>query len=189
MFSNAKNAVYFTKIKKFLHAQKNIKDLQDAIVNAPFIDKLRAVQLDLGIVVLLLVDEVTGLINRVALSDTELAKGAVSVSAKSFYDINIPLDDKNNCIAEAIRTVNFTQTHDWKYLFTPVLTAAEARMNQAGAAIGCSVVHPIAVSNKRGALIFSFFQPPEHINEKHYLFASRYAKAVTNVLGATTPWL
>ena len=187
LFGKTKNAVYFNKIKKLLHSAKNDTELYRAIVNAPFHNKLRAVQLDLGIVVLLLVNEQTKMIDRIALSDTELAAGAISVSAKPFHSIKIPLSSKTNIIADAIRSNDFRQTGDWKYLFTPALTAEEARFNQAGAAIGCSVVSPLIDTSKKGALIFSFFQHPENISVAHYNFIAQYSSAVAQALSLAMP--
>ena len=158
--------------------QSNDSDLFNTIVNAPFNDKIHAVKLDLGIVVLLLVNEKEDTIDRVALSNTELAQGAVNVSAKPFHDIKIPLHDVSNIITEAIMTNKPTKTDDWKYLFTPSLTEDEARMNQAGAGIGCSIVAPFKSKKRTGAVIFSFFQEPSRITPLHENFISSYIKEV-----------
>ncbi len=62
-----------------------------AIVDAPFQDKLATTSLGLGIVVFLLIDEQEAVIERVALSKTESAEGAVLMSAKPFRKIKVPL--------------------------------------------------------------------------------------------------
>lgn len=54
--------------------------LNDTIVNAPFGDNLGAIDIDLGVVVLLLARPETKTIDRIALSDTYSAKGAVRMS-------------------------------------------------------------------------------------------------------------
>ena len=156
--------------------------LNERIVNAPFEDKLISVKLGLGVVVLLVVNTSTNTIDRIELSNTELAKGAVEVSAKRFHEIKIPVDDKENAIALSVRTGELQIVDDWKYLFTPELNEDEARMNQAGAAIGCSLVQSFKGNNISGALICSFFQEPTLIAEHHKKFIKAYAHAVGEAL-------
>lgn len=152
------------------------KKLYQSLVNAPFADKILATTIDLGIVVLLLVNKAAGTIDRIALSQTEMAKKAVQVSAKPFEKIQIPLDAEENIISQAINSGNMTQTSDWYELFAPVFTPKQARLNQHNASIECSFVHPIG--NQQGALIFSFYQPLENITETHRKFIKRFARLV-----------
>lgn len=156
--------------------------LFQAIVDAPFAFKLEVARLHLGIIVLLLVNEKSGMIDRVALSRTELAKGASEISVKRFEDIKIPLNFKENKIAQAITTGQPQTTGDWQYLFNPVLTPEEARFNQAGGAIACSVVYPLRGLKPGGALIFSYYQYPDMISQKHQNFMERYAQLVATEL-------
>lgn len=168
-------------LEQTLMNARSQSDLLKAIVNAPFSDQLLCVNLDLGIIVLLLVNKSTNTIDRVALSDTDLAKGAVRVSAKPFHEIHIPRFAKNNSIVEALDTGRYKITQDWKTLFAPVLTPEQARQNQQGASIECSLVWPLTVLDG-GALIFSFYQPMEHISESHLAFVRHYAKIVEKSL-------
>lgn len=153
---------YFAGLTRQLMAVNNKSQLLQTIVDAPFTNPVEAARMGLGIVVLLLLDHKTGIIHRVALSNTELAKGTTDISVKKFEDIEVPLDAPDNVIARAIRTGKPEGTADWHYLFTPALTAEEARLNQAGGAIAYSEVHPLQNKDCRGgALIFSYFQ---HLN-------------------------
>lgn len=165
----------YVKLEKTLGSASKGSKLYQQIVNAPFKHTAWMTQLSLGIIVLLLVDKKTGQINRVALSETESAKGAVDYSVKEFKQIKIPLGYEQNIIATAIRTGRPQQTADWQYLFTPDLTAEEARFNQAGAGIGCSCVYPFDDGNDGGALIFSYYQTPEHLTLYHEKFMTAYS--------------
>lgn len=158
------------------------QQLYRAIVDAPFDQKVEVALLHLGIVVLLLADAKTGMINRVALSDTELAKGTTDISVKRFEDIKIPLDYPENIIAKAIRTGKPQLTTDWQYLFAPALTPEEARFNQAGGAIACSAVYPLSGVGDGGALIFSYYQYPEKLGSAQRHFMRTYSGMVTAAL-------
>jgi hypothetical protein len=183
LFAQSEETIYFQKLEELLkHATGNKQDIYQSVVNAPFSDKRRAVLLGLGIVVLLLVNKKTRTIDRIALSDTELAKGAVRMSVKPFHDIKIPIDYKGNFIAEAIRSDRYQQTSDWQYLFAPALDIEEARLNQAGAGIGCSFVYPLVDMNPGGALIFSYYITLDKIQKEHHDFMWKYAKLISKLL-------
>jgi hypothetical protein len=152
-----------------------------AMVDTPFADPVEATRKDLGIVVLLLVNPRRKTIDRIALSKTSMAEGAVLMSAKPFHSIRIPLGQANNIIAQAITRGELTQTSDWKSLFAPALTAKEARFNQSGAGIETSVVAPIGFRHG-GAMIFSFYQPPANLGPDHYYFVKTYSRLVDEKL-------
>lgn len=172
----------YTEIKGKLEAADSGEKLFEAIVNVPFDDKLQTSLIFLGIVVLLLVNKKTGLIDRVAVTDNELAAGTKKMSVKKFEDIKIPVNDKQNIIARAIETGMTQGTNDWKYLFTPALKPREARLNQAGGAIAYSAVYPLAGVRDGGALIFSYFQYPEKIGPDQVKFMQKYSQLVSEVL-------
>ncbi len=178
-------AAYMAKtldvIRALFESDMSVQALNQLIVNAPFRDALYATSLDLGIVVLLRIDEHTGMINRVALSDTRLATEAVRASAKPFKDIQIPSDTEDNIIAMAIREQRSVATEVWKALFTPALTESEARRNQTSAGIECSVVYPLDTT-PGGALIFSFYQPERNLGTVHKNFMVAYSELVSRAL-------
>lgn len=184
MLSPQELSEFLAELRNSLLSGKSLRDYQ-AIVDAPFGDKLRSVQIDLGIMVFLLVNNKTKTIDRIALSNTELAHGAVKVSTKPFHEIKVPVGYSDNIIARAISSNQLQKTDDWQYLFVPDLTAEEARFNQASAGIGSSIVTPFTANNLSGALIFSLFQPLDNINETHFKFATSYTAVVEEVLSAS----
>lgn len=146
--------------ERALKSAQNQKDLYSAIVNAPYADRIFTTHLGLGIVVLLLKNDQTQTLDRIALSDTELATGAVRMSAKPFHEIKIPLDASQNILVQTVNHNKPMRTDDWQYLFTPVLTAQEARLNQYGAGVEFSFTYPLYSAAKKdtvGAMIFSYF--------------------------------
>lgn len=172
---------YYKKLSASLGKHRSDEALFKAIVNEPFADRAHAALLGLGIMVLLLVDKPSGLIKRIALSDTEPAKGALDYSVKKFEEIVIPVKYKGNFIAEAIRSGRYQETSDWQYLFAPDLEPEEARLNQAGAGIGCSFVYPLKARDG-GALIFSYFISLDKIQSEHRDFMFHYSKIVSRQL-------
>lgn len=175
-------AIDYDTLRQKLASVTRRQDVFRMVVDAPFEFKVEAAMLNLGIIVLLLVDKATRMIDRVALSNTELAKGTTDMSVKRFEDIKIPLDYPDNIIAKAIRTQRPQRTTDWRYLFEPALTAREARLNQAGGAIACSVVYPLPRTLDGGALIFSYYQYPDQIGSAQRAFMKRYAAMVAERL-------
>ena len=172
---------FLSTIRTQLLGRKNLQELHEAIVNYPFKSKLLMTYLDVGIIVLLRVNEDDQMVDRIALSKTELAEGAVRASAKPFHEIRIPLKNKENIIPKAINTGKSQATEDWYYLFTPELTASQARRNQTSASVECSIVLPLTFS-PGGALIFSFYQPTKNLNQEHSDFIHTYATLVSEVL-------
>lgn len=172
---------YFQRIRELLDAAGSDEELLEAIVNAPFHDKVRTTRIDLGIIVLLRVNKKVGTIDRVALSDTEQAAGAVKMSELPFKAIKIPLGYEGNFIAKAIDTGEVQHVTDWKYLFAPALNPRAARFNQAGAGIEYSCVHPLK-AHDGGALIFSFFQENKNISKAHAKFMAAYSRIADEYL-------
>src|SRR5688572_21719160 len=76
-------------------------DLFQAIVDLPFKQKALVTPLGLGLMVLVLVNKKTSTVDRTALSDTEMARGAVEYSVLPFRAINIPLQAKDNILVKA----------------------------------------------------------------------------------------
>ena len=171
--------------ENLLRAAHSDDELCKAIVNGPFADRSITTDLGLGIIVLLLVNEKTKTIDRVALSNTDPAVGAVRMSARPFHEIKIPLTEKNNILVKAVSSGKPQVTSDWQYLFTPVLTAQEARFNQFGAGIDHSIVYPL--HNKQdgtvpAAIIFSYFELPHDIGAEHNEFMGQVVERVEQYL-------
>lgn len=180
-YSNNMTPETFSEMEASLSEALKKGNLFETIVNLPFKNKILTTSIDLGIMVLLQIDPKTKTIDRVALSDTEQAKSAVKVSAKQFHEIKIPMSEKSNIIATAIRQKEYKLTEDWAPMFNPVLTPKQARLNQENAGIECSLVYPL-LSCHGGALIFSFYQPQSYITDEHLEFIANYADLVEKAL-------
>lgn len=176
-------AIDYVTLKHSLEGQSDEQALHKAIVNTPFSHRLATLQMFLGIVVLLLVDKKTGKINRVALSDTELAKNTTDVSAVPFEEIKIDVTHPTNVIAKAIRLGEPQSVADWQYLFEPALTPAQARINQASAGIAYSAVYPFSAGDG-GALIYSYYEYGHNIGEAQQSFMRQYTTLVNGQLAA-----
>lgn len=173
---------YMLELHALLLKPKTDKQLFQTIVNAPFTTRSKGRPVGLTIVVLLLVNKATDSIDRIALADTESARGAVEFSVKPFHEIKIPLDDKKNAIVKAIKTNTHQIVTDWQYLFTPVLSAEESRFNQAGAGIATSVIYPLSDARDGGALIFSYVLQSDDIAKQYHHFMEHYARAASKRL-------
>lgn len=179
------NSPYYGVLRKLLAAPQTLDELWVTIVDAPFHEMRQALHLDLGIVVLLLTNPQDNTIDRVALSNTPAADGALKMSEKPFSDIRIPLGHKTNVIARAIATGTPQVASDWRLLFVPALSAQAARFNQAGAGIECSHAYPLIASDgegSQGALIFSFFQPSSGVGPAHIAFMQAYTALASEAL-------
>jgi hypothetical protein len=182
--SHTRPKIDYSRLKELLNTPSVIQDIREAVVNTPFNDKVNAAFLGLGIVVLLLKNNQTNDIERVALSKTEQAAGAVRMSAKPFKDIIIPADYEENFIAKCILTGRPQQTDDWQYLFIPGLTAEEARFNQAGAGISCSFIYPLKKTG--GAMIFSYFANLSEMGETQKEFMKKYSELADAALSRSS---
>jgi hypothetical protein len=174
--------IEYSLIRQQLAATSNKKDLYQKIVNAPFEYRVPTAFLFLGIIVLLFANEETGNIDRVALSQTELAKNTTDVSFVPFKQIKIPLNHHENIIAQAIKTGKYQDTTDWKFLFEPALTAEQARINQASGGIAYSAVYPLLGVKSGAAMIFSYFQYVHNIGPAQHDFMTQYSELVSSVL-------
>lgn len=175
---------YFAYVQTLLLKTGTDEQLFEAIVNAPFCDKLHTTSIDLGMIVFVLANRQTQQIERVAYSKTQPAIDAVKASPKEFLKIKLPLNDKENITAKAIRNGKYYKTSDWQYLLSPALSPEAARFNQAEAGMGCSFVYPLKGAREGGALIFSFYQNIDMIGKKHLSFMKRYSDFVASRLGA-----
>jgi hypothetical protein len=182
LFAGTESDVYYALLRELLNNAKDDKELFETIVNAPFSDRRRSALLGLGILSLLLVDKKTKMIFRAAVSDTDFARGAARTATRPFKDMQIPLGYKGNFIAEAIRSERYQQTSDWQYLFSPELSAEDARLNQAAAGIACSFIYPLGYARSGGALVFSYYLPVDKIEREHSEFMRTYSKLATNSL-------
>lgn len=182
MATSATSAAQLDKIETLFTEAKDDKELFQCIVNTPFQAlRLETAFLFLGIVVFLQVNKKTGLIDRVALSNTELAQNTTEVSVVPFSEIKIPVDHDENIISRAIQTGKPQDTTDWKFLFEPAMSAEQARLNQASGGIAYSAVYPLPARHG-GAMIFSYYQYQSEIGKPQQDFMQMYAAIVNKYL-------
>ena len=175
------STAYMLELRTMLAHAKNETELFYTIVNGPFLAKTKSMPLGLGHTVMVLVNNQNQTVDRVALSNTESAVGAVNFSVKAFNDIKIPLSTKNNLLVKAIETNKPQETEDWNDTFTPVLTPEEARFNQAGAGAGCTIIYPFK-ARSGGAMSFSYVIPLRDIHKQHHKFMKTYTELVDHAL-------
>jgi hypothetical protein len=173
---------YYKKLESALANCRSEKQLYEAIVNTPFIEKHRTTAFGLGFLSLVLVDKKAGTINRISISNTDTAKGAINITVVPFEKLIVPVGYKGNIVAEAIRVGRPQQTSDWKTLLVPVLKPEEARLNQAGAGIAASFVYPLVGYRDGGAIIFQYFVPIDRVGREQHEFMFRYTKLVSRIL-------
>jgi hypothetical protein len=173
---------YFSELKEILNASKNDSQLYEAIVNAPFHNKRTTTTLGLGFLSFVLVNKKTRTIDRISISKTDTAQGAIDITVKPFHKLIVPIGYKGNAVAEAIRSGRYQQTNDWDYLLKPTLKPEDARMNQAGAGIASSYVYPLIDARDGGAIIFQYFINLDKIENIHREFMFRYTKMVSRAL-------
>ena len=89
----------------------------------------------------------------------------------------------SSIIAKAIHAGMYQDTTDWKFLFEPALTPAQAHINQANAGIAYSAVFPLKARDG-GAMIFSYFQYIDSIGKNQIEFMQRYSALVDSRLSA-----
>src|SRR5687767_7097737 len=112
----------YRELKKHLDNCKTESELLNKIVNLPFEYRLQSAQLLLGIISLVFVNQKTGTIDRIALSETEFANNVKNISIIDFKDIKIDINSKENITAAAIRDQRPKDTTDWNDLLVPVIS-------------------------------------------------------------------
>jgi len=173
---------YLLELKRILEAAKTDAQLYEAIVNAPFHNKRVTTTLGLGFLSFVLINRKTRTIDRIAISKTDMAQGALDITVKPFRDLKVPIGYKGNAVAEAIRSGRYQQTNDWDYLLKPSLKPEEARLNQAAAGIASSYVYPLTNTRNAGAIIYQYFITLDKFENTHREFMFRYTKLVSQIL-------
>ena len=151
--------------------------LPQVLVDAPFATE-HVIDYEIAAIVLTVENSTDQTIDRIALSQTPSAAGAVKASAVPFKKIRIPLQCTENALVASVSQDITIVTSDWYNLFRPTLSARQARDNQAGAGVQCSVVVPFTGKTMRGALIFSLLCTEAELTAQHRAFFSDYATFV-----------
>jgi hypothetical protein len=170
---------YYDELESILQSIKSRQKFYQMIVDAPFENKLNSTLLGLGFLAFLLVNKEKGTLDRITISDTYSARGAIDMTATAFNDMKVPLNHKGNIVLTAIKTGRYQQTNDWHYLTDPAVTAEDSRFNQAAAGISSSFVYPTNSTKPAGAIIFQYYLPMPEIEKMHHDFMFRYIKLVS----------
>lgn len=154
------------RLTKILMENLEFEDVVYKVVNS-LLNELGYLKSGYRVVVLSLVDEKIGGLKRIALSQTDEAIKAKSVSTIPFEKIVIPFNAINNLGIKVLITGKPEVTSYWPDILTPPLTKEAALTNQQASGIKTSMVYPVFVSNKPiGTLIFSMIKEYKDVSEE-----------------------
>src|SRR3989344_5808358 len=131
------------------------ENVSEKVVNS-ILDELGYLKLGYKIIVLALVNNNTGYLERIAISETAEAKKALKLTPVPFKEIRIPLNDVSNLSIHAMRDGSVYKTRSWYDILRPVYTPEQADIIQKAIGIKASMVYPLFFQkNSTGILIFS----------------------------------
>lgn len=167
------------RLTKILMENLEFGDVVYKVVNSLLVE-LGYLKSGYRIVVLSLVDENAGGLRRIALSQTEEAARAKSVSTIPFEKIVIPFSAASNLGIKVLATGKPEVTTYWPDILTPPLTPEAALTNQKAAGIQTSMVYPVFAREKPiGTLIFSMVKGYKDVIEEEKDLLSGF----TNLIG------
>jgi hypothetical protein len=170
------------QLRQTLGVATNKDAFSQAVVNAPFEQKLETAYLFLGFISFYLVDPGSKLVRLSAVSDTEAYRLAVNGYKFEPDKFSLSLTaDKNNDIVKAVRSNKPVDNIDWTGLSRREADPEQARLNQANSGIAYSAIYPLAVPGG-GALLFCYYQYQENIGEAQHSFMADYARMVSELL-------
>src|SRR3989344_3015528 len=154
------------RLTKILMENLEFEDVVYKTVNS-LLNELGYLKSGYRIVVLSLVDEEAGGLRRIALSETEEARRATSVSTIPFERIVIPFSATQNLGIKVLMSGKPEVTTHWPDLLSTPLTAEAALTNQRSAGITTSMVYPVFARGKAiGTLIFSMVKKYQDVTEE-----------------------
>ncbi len=141
-------------------------DVAGKVVNQ-ILNELGYLQLGYRIIVLALLNEGEGVLERVAISSTEEAQKAIKLSPVPFKDIRIPIYETENLGIKAMREKSIYKTRNWYDILQPVYSQEQAAIVQQAVGIKSSMIYPISFRGKPiGVLIFSMVKEYEEVTEE-----------------------
>ena len=161
--------------------QTEAKHLGEAIVQAPYNHPREMGLLFMGFLCFYQPSSDGTAIQYISSSDTEYARQAMEGYDFDLHDYRVPLTATENSLVQAFTTGEPVTSSNWDTLRRPEVEEGVARMNQANSGIACSVAYPLV--DKRGVLLYSYFQYNEALGESHQTFMQGYADLVSEVLG------
>lgn len=168
-FNGPKRTETITSLWKISKIILNTLDFNHVVQNVvdSLLFELNYLQLGYRIIVLTLIDEKTGTLKRISLSQTEEAWKAQQASVIPFHQIEIPLAAEDNLLIKVIREKKVGATNYWPDIFKPVLTPEQALKNQAAAGVKASMIYPVVARDRAiGALIFSLIKDVKDVKDE-----------------------
>lgn len=154
------------RLLKILMVNLDFGDVVNKVVNS-LLKELGYLNSGYRIVVLSLVDEKSGGLRRIALSETIEAIRAVEASTIPFEKIVIPFSATDNLGIKVLREGKPMVTSYWPDLLSPPLTPEAALRNQQASGIKTSMVYPVfSAGNAIGTLIFSMVKDYKDVTEE-----------------------
>jgi len=173
-----------SKLEKVILYTLDYNHLIQKVVDSMF-EELGYLDLGYRIIVLSLVDEKRGVLQRVSVSQTEEANRAVAGLPVSFKTISISLHNRKNYCIRTMKEKKPLVTHHWHHILSPPLTSIQADDLQKKIEIKTSLTYPLIVREKAiGMMIFSMIKSDKEVskNERELLqrFVDIVALAVQN---------
>jgi len=154
------------RLTQILMENLEFEDVVYKVVNS-LLSELGYLKSGYRIVVLSLIDEKMGGLRRIALSQTEEAARAKSVSTIPFEKIVIPFSATSNLGIKVLMTGKPDVTTYWPDILSPPLTPQAALTNQKNSGIQTSMVYPVSARGKPiGTLIFSMVKKYQDVTEE-----------------------
>lgn len=168
-FNGPKRTETVTSLWKISKVILNTLDFSHVVQNVvdSLLFELDYLQLGYRIIVLTLVDEKTGTLKRISLSQTAEAEKALQASVIPFHQIEIPLTAEDNLLIKVISEKRLGVTSYWPDIFRPILTDEQALKNQQAAGIKTSMIYPVITRDRAiGALIFSLVKDVKDVRDE-----------------------
>jgi len=152
------------RLEKVILDTLHIEDVVQKTVDSVF-SELGFLKLGYKIIVLSLVDEKEKVLRRIAVSQTEEAKKAVSELPMPFKEIAIPLSADDNICIQVLKNNEPKTTHRWSDVLSPPLSPQVVNSIQDKVGIKTSIVYPVNVKGKTiGVMIFSLSKESSQIS-------------------------
>lgn len=168
------------KLRLSLDAAQTPDALAEAVANAPFEFAVEMAFIFLGFISFFLVDEERQEISLPGVSDNEFYHDSIKGYSFDPALFRVKLDDPRNAIARSIRENKEIRTEDWEEIRRPEAKDGVARINQASAGIGYSVIRPLTGA-VRGAIMFNYYQYQDDNSAEADDFMEHYTQLVSEV--------
>lgn len=147
------------KLDEIMMSSLGLEDVAQRVTDAI------AFELKFEIGVLVLLDENTGVLKRVAMSRTPLGLKTHEYLPIPYTQISIPLTEDKNLLVQVLKEGKMKITHSLYDVFRPVLDEVTSKKIQSTIGIKTSLIYPVSIKGKRiGAMIVSFSREEKDIS-------------------------